>query len=246
MALDVPQEKAPRPRRDRDRTRGLLLEVASKLLAKDGPEGFSVSQVAQLAGVNRGTAYHHFQTREQLVKEAKAWISQNLCQEIFGEPLPAEGRDYNVRRDPREVTDKLAKFAIEHPEFGRAWLFDVLCSTEPMQDPFWSLYRQHVDHFVRSEYAAPGIDAEVHAMMMVVSLFFWPVWSRAHEAGPRQRRELAKRYSNESLRLGLDGVFRNEKFPALQAGRRNWTAAADEAGEATGDEEPVDAAASRS
>lgn len=218
MALDLDNERAAlRPRRDRDRTRALLLEVASKLLAKDGPEGFSVSQVAQLAGVNRGTAYHHFQTREQLVKEAKAWISENLCQEIFGDlPLNEQGQ-YDIRRDPREVTEKLARFAIEHPEFGRAWLFEVLCSDEPAQDPFWNLYHKHVQHFARSEYAQPGIDTEVHAMMGVVSLFFWPVWSRAHELGPRQRRELAKRYSSESLRMSLYGVIRQEKFHLLQS-----------------------------
>ena len=51
---------AQKPRRDPERTREAILEVAAKLLARDGPEGLSVSQVAKVAGVNRGTAYHHF------------------------------------------------------------------------------------------------------------------------------------------------------------------------------------------
>src|SRR3546814_2132179 len=61
-----------------------ILEAAGTLLAKDGPEGLSVSQVAQLAKVNRGTAYQHFQTREQLVEATTGWVSEQLCQAVFG------------------------------------------------------------------------------------------------------------------------------------------------------------------
>ena len=62
-----------RTRRSRDpaATREVILEAARALLAKDGPEGISLSEVATLAGVNRGTAYQHFETREKLI-EARA------------------------------------------------------------------------------------------------------------------------------------------------------------------------------
>src|SRR3546814_6470807 len=72
-----------------------ILEAAGTLLAKDGPEGLSVSQVAQLAKVNRGTAYQHFQTREQLVEATTGWVSEQLCQAVFGKTAAgkrAEGR----------------------------------------------------------------------------------------------------------------------------------------------------------
>jgi hypothetical protein len=43
-------------RRDPERTREAILEAARTRLANDGPEGLSLSEVAHLAGVNRGTA----------------------------------------------------------------------------------------------------------------------------------------------------------------------------------------------
>ena len=43
-------------------TRAAILEAARTLLAKDGPDGVSLSEVAKLAGVNRGTADQHLAT----------------------------------------------------------------------------------------------------------------------------------------------------------------------------------------
>lgn len=205
-------EKERKPRRNRERTRAAILEVAAKLLAQDGPEGLSVSQVAQRAGVNRGTAYHHFQTREQLLKETTTWISESLCREVFGE---TDEFVFKVRLNPRDISERLARFAMENPEFGRAWLFEVLSSSEPSDDPFWRMYRAHIETFAESERAQPGIDAEVHAMLMLVGVFMWPVWSRAHEQTPAMRDKLTKRFVDETLRHSLYGILRKEQFPRL-------------------------------
>ena len=45
--------------RDPEATRADILEAALTLLSKEGPEAVSLSAVAVLAGVNRGTAYHN-------------------------------------------------------------------------------------------------------------------------------------------------------------------------------------------
>src|SRR3546814_13206138 len=106
-----------------------ILEAAGTLLAKDGPEGLSVSQVAQLAKVNRGTAYQHFQTREQLVEATTGWVSEQLCQAVFGKTAAgkrAEGRlsaeEQAQLADPRGgVVEHMSKFAMANPEqIGRA------------------------------------------------------------------------------------------------------------------------------
>ena len=47
--------------------REAILGAASHMLALRGPDGASLSEVAHLAGVNRGTAYQHFETREKLI-----------------------------------------------------------------------------------------------------------------------------------------------------------------------------------
>lgn len=198
-------------KRNPERTREAILEVAGKLLAKDGPEGLSVSQVAQAAGVNRGTAYHHFQTREQLLDATKTWVSEKLCKEVFGDdPVIAE-------QNPHSVIENLATFAMDNPEFGRAWLFEVLSSDKPGSDPFWSLYKTKIDNFVKSDSAQPGIDSEVHTVMMLASVFLWPVWARAQTSSATGRKKMAKRFADELLRLELHGLLNPEKFPGIES-----------------------------
>ncbi len=205
--------KARKAKRDPLRTREAILEVAGKLMGKDGPEGLSVSQVALLAGVNRGTAYHHFPTREELLSTTKAWVSEKLCREVFGDVMESGQRE--TRRDPRVVIETLANFAMENPEFCRVWLYDVLSCSQPASDPFWALFKAHIDSFVESEFAQPGIDNEVHGVLMLVGVFLWPVWARGHAQSAAGRRKMAKRFSNEMLRLILHGALRKEKFPEL-------------------------------
>ncbi|WP_439133732.1 TetR/AcrR family transcriptional regulator [Pseudomaricurvus sp.] len=207
----------PRTRRNPELTRELILEYAGKLMAKDGPEGLSVSQVAKQAGVNRGTAYHHFQTREQLLDETKVWVSEKLCREVFGH-LP--GEEQKEKPDSRTVSANLANFAMENPELGRAWLFDILSSTGPISDPFWTLYKSNIDEFADSEKAMPGIDTEVHAVSTLASVFLWPVWARAHSNSAAGRRKMSQRFTDESMRLSLYGALNAEQFPELVAANK--------------------------
>ena len=207
------KKQAQKPRRDPERTRETILEVAAKLLARDGAEGLSVSQVAKVVGVNRGTAYHHFQTREQLLSETTAWVSEKLCKEIFGNLSPDDVQE--VRLDARVLSENLANFAMENPELGRIWLANMLRSTRRDKDPFWRLYKAHIDRFADSELAQPGIDREVHAAVMLFGAFLWPVWARSSAQSARERQTMARRYSRESLRLALHGSLRKEMFPVL-------------------------------
>ncbi|WP_372748516.1 TetR/AcrR family transcriptional regulator [Litorivivens sp.] len=217
MSDAVATRKARKSKRDPQLTREAILEVAGKLLAKDGPEGLSVSQVAQLAGVNRGTAYHHFPTRETLIDETKAWVSRKLMREVFGD-VDENGVDAEVQtRRPREVIEKLANFAMENPEFGRVWLYEVLSSNQAASDPFWARYRQSIDDFVESDYAQPDIDAEVHAVILLVGVFLWPVWANAHSSSANSKKKMAQRFTDEMLRLSLHGTLLKEKFPELLA-----------------------------
>src|ERR1700753_1336575 len=117
--------RRPRRKRDPEGPRELILEAACEMLAQDGKEGVSVAQVAQRAGVNRGTAYQHFQTREQLIEATSAWVSEKLYNAVFG----SVGRDQPIEAISIEATTQhLAEFAMENPEIGRIWLFEVLSS----------------------------------------------------------------------------------------------------------------------
>jgi AcrR family transcriptional regulator len=206
-------KKPPRRRRNPDGTRTAILEAAGVLLAKDGPEGLSVSQVAQLAGVNRGTAYQHFQTREQLLAATTAWVSERLRQAVFGDSSETTPE----LNDPERVSVHLAEFAMENPELGRAWLFELLRSSRPASDPFWREYKTKFQQFAQTEYAQPDIDVDVHSVLMLVGVFLWPVWAQAHARTAKERRHMATRFSNEMLRLSLHGTMRSEKYRDLDS-----------------------------
>lgn len=192
-------------RRNPELTRELLLETAGKLLAQNGPEGLSVSEVVKRAGVNRGTAYHHFETREQLLKETMDWVSRRLCEETFGDGLPD---NWNTRENTRFVVDRIVGFVMENPEFGTAWLYRAVSKGDHEQDPFWIQFNEHMDSFVATEFAEPDIDTEVNSFMMIVSLFMWPLWVRSQSCTTEQRTAMVERFKKEILRLSLHGTVK--------------------------------------
>lgn len=207
-------ERAKRRPRDPEATREVILEAARTLLAKDGPEGISLSEVAHLAGVNRGTAYQHFETREKLIKATADWVSDNLFHAVFGDPATVgERRVEEV--DVADLTDRLADFAMENPELCRVWLMQLLASPDPSADPFWREYCGSLERFAATEMAAPEVDAEVLAVMNLSGAFLWPVWARAHAGDASQRAQLSRRFANECLRLSLYGSMRPEVFPGI-------------------------------
>ncbi|HTV96064.1 MAG TPA: TetR/AcrR family transcriptional regulator [Steroidobacteraceae bacterium] len=208
--------KNARRTRNPDGTRELILEAARQVLAQDGKEGLSVSQVARRAGVNRGTAYQHFQTREQLIEATAEWVSDKLFHAVYGKLAPVVGQTVDSLAIKR-VTEHLADFAMENPELGRAWLFELLSSRRPASDRFWRAYESSFEDLARSEHAQPGIDTEVVSVLTLAGMFLWPVWARAHARNAKERQQMAKRLSREVLRLSMHGTLRPERFPELDA-----------------------------
>lgn len=207
-------EKTKRRPRDPEATREAILEAARTLLAKDGPEGVSLSEVAHLAGVNRGTAYQHFETREKLIKSTADWVSDKLFRAVFGDPETIGDRRVE-EADVAGLTDRLARFGMDNPELCRVWLMQLLASPDPGADPFWREYCGSLERFAATEMAEPDVDAEVLAVMNLSAAFLWPVWARAHTEDASARSQLASRFANECLRLSLYGSMRAEAYPEI-------------------------------
>lgn len=207
-------EKAKRRPRDPEATREVILEAARTLLAKDGPEGISLSEVAHLAGVNRGTAYQHFETREKLIRATADWVSDKLFRAVFGDPATiGERRVEEV--DVADLADRLSNFAMENPELCQVWLMQVLASPDAGADPFWREYCGSLQRFAATEMAVDDVDAEALAVMNLAGAFLWPVWARSHAGDARGRSQLARRFADEALRLSLYGSMHPEAFPEI-------------------------------
>jgi AcrR family transcriptional regulator len=208
--------KRDRTKRDPERTREVILEAAREVLAEVGKEGLSVARVAQLAGVNRGTAYQHFPTREQLLEATTAWVSDKLYRAVFGDPRVVRQESVDAIT-VEAVNGRLASFAMENPELCRIWLFEVLSSTRPANDIFWRQYSSSFERFAATSLAQPGMDVEVLSVLFLAGHFIWPVFARAHTRSTKDRQQMAARFHHEVLRLTLHGTLRPEKFKALEA-----------------------------
>ena len=207
-------ERKPRRPRDPEATRKVILEAAMKHLAEYGPDGLSLSEVARAAGVNRGTAYQHFETREALIKATLARVSETMREAVFGGPeMAGERREQGA--GPMEFTDRIARFGMENPELCRIWLFDLLASDDPSADPFWKEYAGSLAHFAASDRAEQGVDSEVLSVILAASAFLWPVWARAHDKDGKERRHLAERFVRETMRLSLHGSMKAKEFPEI-------------------------------
>lgn len=207
-------DKPKRRSRDPEATREAILAAARTLLAKDGPEGVSLSEVAHLAGVNRGTAYQHFETRENLIQATVEWVSDKLFRAAFGDPATVgERRIEEV--DTAAMTDRISEFAMENPELCRVWLLHVLSLPDPAQDGFWREYEGSLARFAQTDLAQPGIDSEVLSVLMLAGMFLWPIWARSHTEDDKGRASLAQRFGHECMRLSLYGSMRAEAYPEV-------------------------------
>jgi AcrR family transcriptional regulator len=201
-------------RRDPVGTREAILEAAREILAHDGKEGLRVSKVANRARVNRGTAYQHFQSREQLVEATAESVSEKIYEAVYGSLRTV---DQAADSDAvRGVTQHLADFAMENPELSRAWLFELLSSQRPASDRFWREFESSFEQLAKTEYARPHIDTEVVSVLMLGGIFLWPLWARARARNAQERQQMTKRLAREVLRLSMYGTLSPEKFPELE------------------------------
>ena len=198
---------------DPESTRREILQAALEVLAKDGPESLSVTEVARRAGVNRGTAYQHFPTREALAHATASWVSERIHKEFFGdlEKLSGEAEVY----PPDLAMERLSDFAMNNPELSRAWLFDVMTTQGTVTDPFWKKYVAELGDFAQSGYGRSDMDVEVFAFITLSSALLWPIWVGAHAKGDKARRKMQKRFVDEMMRLTLFGSLVPGRHPGL-------------------------------
>ncbi len=207
-------EARKRRSRDPEATREEILEAARTLLAKDGPEGISLSEVAKMAGVNRGTAYKHFETRENLIDATATSVSDAMFRAVFGDPATVGDRRVD-KVDIAKITDRLTNFAMANPELCRIWLLQLLASPDPTRDPFWREYEGSLERFASTELAQDGVDAEVLSVINLAGAFLWPIWARSHAQGDAERGTLARRFAQETLRLSMYGSLQSDRFPQI-------------------------------
>lgn len=201
---------------DPEGTRNAIVQAAMTLLSENGPEGVSFSEVARLAGVDRGTAHRHFQSREALLKATANLVSDHLFKAVFGDERGgAKEPRFLGSSDIMEKNERLIQFGMNNPELCRIWLFEVMSSEEPTADPFWRAFLGSYAAFADSDAAEENLNSEALAVIMLASSFLWPIWVRSHAKSDRERKALARSFSDECLRLSMYGSLKADRFPEI-------------------------------
>jgi len=195
-------EKPPR-RRNPASTREAILAAARELMAERGPEGMTISEVAHRAGINRGTAYQHFRTRDELAAAVKHWFSETLTPMLTGE------------RPVSERIDRFLEFFVEHPEFARLWIHDILASPDGAPSESWSNFVGTLEAFTKSGKTQPGIDPEMLGRILLGAPLVWSLWAHKTAGDAADRCRAVERFGREIKRLLLFGVMKPEEWPDM-------------------------------
>ena len=200
--------------RDPERTRLELIEAALKLMASGDSDAFSVSQAARLAGVNRGTAYFHFASRDDLVRAAIDHASARINEKLYvGPGEEASGPSFSPARIA--TIDEMALFLIRHPELCRVWLLEVLIKEGGFRDPWTRSVHASIEHTSASPRGRPDVDADVLSLMVFGAYFLWPLLLQERKLSPAEEVAMARRIVTEIFRMSLYGSVRPEAAPEL-------------------------------
>jgi len=182
--------------RDPEATHETILAAAQGMMAEHGPSGLTVSDVARRAGVNRGTAYQHFPTRERLVAAVLERLGRGTKQ-VLDASAPAT---LNAR------IDDTVEYFVKHPELVRLSLFRMLGGIPHPSEDLWRDYLARMRQFAASPGARAGSDGEMLAVILLGATMLWSLRVQSGGASVNSTR----RYLRELKRLMLYGVIRAE------------------------------------
>lgn len=192
-----------RGRRWQGSARDAVLDAARSVVAERGPEALTVSEVAHRAGMNRGTAYQYFRTREHLLDAVKEWFATEFDRMMSaGGPMGAR-------------MDSLMEFLSEHRELARLWLYGLLGNGGDEGYDGWQRFLGVVRALADSERAQEGVDAEMLARILVSATMIWTLWAPKLVGPDEDAQVLTERFNRELKRLLLFGFLRAEHWPDL-------------------------------
>jgi AcrR family transcriptional regulator len=97
--------------------RAALLQATLRAIAEDGPDGFTLRDVARRAGVSPAAPYRHFRDKDELLAAVAAECAERLAQMVEASVAEAPADDPLARF--RQEGIALVEFAVAHPEHFR-------------------------------------------------------------------------------------------------------------------------------
>ena len=183
--------------RNPQKTRAKLLQATIDLVGEKGIEALSLKEAAFRANVSRGSAYLHFDDRDQLLKEAKTWISERLQEGVkrFDSKAPLHDRTFHT-----------TKLILDNLEASKLLIMAALTGQDldphhPLNKLVSKLLRELRTHNTVRE----DIDLEVTTYIMLGSIAATIMLGEQHRGG--DMRDLAERLTKEWNRILREGLF---------------------------------------
>jgi AcrR family transcriptional regulator len=193
------QEKASRA--NGRLTRERLLAAAIELMAEGGEGAVTLAGAAERAGVTRGTAYHHFKGRDDLVAEMHASLEKQLLRLSDGS---------RVFTNPYGLIPKLAA---EDESFLRSRLYRIL-EQGPLADPRTVTLLERFRSPEGRRRLRPGVDPDAVAFIAAAMDMAGLMMISKGET-VEQRRRLADRFGQAVYQLFRQGVIDTELDPGF-------------------------------
>jgi len=179
---------------DREATCTAILDATGEIISEKGLDGFTISEIARKADVNRALIYHYYQNRENLVTHAIDRIMEryNIAEtSLSGDAVARNARNY-----------------IEHPEIGR-FVFQLLLAGRPLLRLGERLHEQiaHIELLMRQQFPDVEEDPTFTTLILAFSCFAWS-FSREEIAGVLGMSvdEADERFVNEISRVSEVGL----------------------------------------
>jgi AcrR family transcriptional regulator len=102
----IAARKKPRQTRSRA-TVGVILEAATRVLARESLAGFNTNRIAEVAGISVGSLYQYFPNKDALLAELIEHAQRRLADDIESIVADSAGRPLEVR------LEALVRFAVE-------------------------------------------------------------------------------------------------------------------------------------
>jgi AcrR family transcriptional regulator len=184
-------------------TRAKLLQATIELVSEKGEAAVSLKEAAHRAKVSRGVAYLHFDDREQLLNDAKSWISEGLQSGV---------KRFHTDASLHDRTFYTTRLVLTHPEATKLMLIAAMAGEDlEREHPLSKLVSGMLKALKENGKAWPDIDPEILTYIMFGSLAS-TVMLGARRNGENVDR-LAERFSREWNRILQDGIFVSPSGP---------------------------------
>lgn len=188
----MPNATVAPPRRNRGfaDTHREMIATAAHLIAEKGIDALSIAALARAMGINRTTVYYHFDSREKLIAEVKAWSSEQLSEA------------FSPDRSRQQRMDHIYQFVLDNPQLIKLWLDDLM-SVGDIRElyPHWDAMVEGIRvHFAESK-SGVTVDPEVFCVNLLTSAFIGPRVFKKSVCPDADNGDVIARFKAESLRM---------------------------------------------